>query len=110
MITLYPIIDKEKTGKRIKELMKERNVSVKDVRDYLLLESVQSIYYWFTGRNIPTIDNLYALSTLLQVPIDEMICGSRKIQCNKFETGLGRLLTYYGKIHKRCITEYSITI
>ena len=27
---------------------------------------------------MPTVDNLYALSQLLQVPIDEIICGNRK--------------------------------
>ena len=74
---MYPIIDKEKTGRRIRELMEERKISVKDVRDSLALESVQSVYYWINGRSIPTIDNLYALSQLLQVPIDGMICGNR---------------------------------
>lgn len=74
---MYPIIDKEKTGKRIRELMEERQISVKDVQECLSLESVQSVYYWISGRNIPTIDNLYALSELLQVPMDAMICGNR---------------------------------
>ena len=27
---------------------------------------------------MPTVDNLYALSQLLQVSIDEIICGNRK--------------------------------
>lgn len=76
---MYPMIDKERTGRRIRQLMKERGISVKDVRDFLALESVQSVYYWMSGRSIPSIDNLYALSVLLQVPIDDMLCGNRAV-------------------------------
>lgn len=32
---------------------------------------------WTDGVNMPTIDNLYALSELLQVPIDAIVCGNR---------------------------------
>lgn len=98
---LYPIIDKEKTGERIRKLMEERNISVRDVRDCLSLESVQSVYYWLNGRNIPTIDNLYALSELLQVPIDAMICGNRKVWFDKIDsTYMVRRLLYYDKMRK----------
>lgn len=96
---MYPTIDKEKTGKRIRKLMEERNISVRDVRDSLSLESVQSVYYWFNGRNIPTIDNLYALSELLQVPIDVMICGNRKVLFDQYEGRCTvRVLFYYEEI------------
>lgn len=77
-MVVYPTIDKIKTGKRIKLLMAERNVTVKNVREYLSLESTQSIYYWLSGKNLPTIDNLYALSELLQVPVDIMLYGNRR--------------------------------
>lgn len=97
---MYPSIDKEKTGRRIRELMEAKNFSVKNVQDYLSLESVQSVYYWLNGRNIPTIDNLYALSELLQVPIDAMICGNRKVWFDKIEDNhTARLIIYYGEIN-----------
>ena len=73
---MFPVIDKKKTGRRIRELMNARKITVLDVREGLALESTQSIYYWLNGRSLPTIDNLYALSQLLQVPMDELICGS----------------------------------
>lgn len=98
---LYPIIDKEKTGRRIKELMEERNISVKAVQEYLSLESVQSVYYWIKGRSLPTIDNLYALSELLEVPIDAMISGSRTIGFAKTTNKpFTRVLFYYEKGRK----------
>jgi len=30
------------------------------------------------GNNVPTVDNLYALSELFQVPIDAMVRGNRE--------------------------------
>ncbi len=76
----YPIIDIYKTGQRIKQIMKCRGFSVCDVKEYLGLETPQSIYHWFNGRNLPTTDNLYALSELFHVPIDTILCGDRKVK------------------------------
>ena len=39
----YFVINMEKTGERIKYLSKERNTSVRQIKEYLGLESVQSI-------------------------------------------------------------------
>ncbi len=33
----------------------------------------QSVYAWFSGKTLPSLDNLYRLSRLLRVPMDEMI-------------------------------------
>ena len=74
----YPVIDKVQTGKRIRQLMEQHSLSVKDIKDYLSLASVQGIYLWLNGTTIPSVDNLYALSELFQVPMDDLICGSRK--------------------------------
>ncbi len=75
---MFPIIDKVATGKNIKRLMEKKNLSVKDVQEYLCLGSVQSIYHWLNGQSMPTIDNLYALSRLFQVPIDAIVRGNRE--------------------------------
>lgn len=74
----YPVIDKIRTGSRIRQLMREKSLTVKDIKEYLALASVQGIYLWLNGSTIPSIDNLYALSELFQVPMDEIVCGSRK--------------------------------
>lgn len=47
----YPTIDKVKTGRRIKALMKKRGLNVKNVKEYLGLGSVQSVYHWLDGRD-----------------------------------------------------------
>lgn len=75
---MYPTIDMEETGKRIRQIMEQKKLSVKDVKQYLNLSSVQSIYHWLNGKSLPTVDNLYALSELLRLPMDEIIVGTRK--------------------------------
>ena len=74
----YPVIDIIATGKNIKNIMQSRNITVKDIQQFLELETPQSVYHWLNGRNMPTIDNLYALSELFQMPIDTIIIGNRK--------------------------------
>lgn len=78
MRILFPVIDKKKNGIRLRRIMDERALSVKDVQQYLGLGSIQSVYHWLNGISMPTIDNLYALSELFQLPVDEMLCGNRQ--------------------------------
>lgn len=59
--------------------MDRRGFSVKDIQEYLGLASVQSVYHWLNGISMPTIDNLYALSELFQVTVDDMICGNKTV-------------------------------
>ena len=64
---MFPTIDKKRTGIHLRRIMDERELSVKDVQQYLGLGSVQSVYHWMNGISMPTIDNLYALSELFQM-------------------------------------------
>lgn len=93
---MYPVIDKIQTGAKIKQLMELKGYTVRDIQEYLNLACVQSIYHWLDGRSLPAIDNLYALSELFNVSIDEMICGNRKPVYNK--ESVERIMLYYSKI------------
>ena len=64
-------------GDNLRRIMDMRGIAPKDVQEYLGLGCVQSVYRWIDGVNMPTIDNLYALSELLQVPIDAIVRGNR---------------------------------
>ena len=75
---MFPIIDKRETGVNLRRIMDMCGVTAKDVQNYLGLGCVQSVYRWLEGTSMPTIDNLYALSELLQVPIDAIVCGNRE--------------------------------
>ena len=93
---MIPVIDKEKTGRQIRTLMERRGLSVQDVRAFLSLGCVQSIYHWLDGKSMPTLDNLYALSELLQVPMDMLVVGDpRYYPKNEIRPGAERLLRYY---------------
>ena len=65
-----PQIDVYKTGQNIKHIAWLKEMTVKDIQEYLGLAAVQSVYHWFAGRSLPTVDNLYALSELFGVPMD----------------------------------------
>lgn len=98
---MFPTIDKKKTGLNLKRIMDKRGVTVKEVQDYLGLGSIQSIYHWLNGSSLPTIDNLYAMSELLQVSVDEMICGNRRrITEDVDKAQKKRLRVYYAKIEE----------
>ncbi len=75
---MFPTINVKETGANLRRIMDKQGITAKDVQEYLNLASVQSVYYWWNGTNMPTIDNLYALSQLLRVPIDVIVCGNGK--------------------------------
>lgn len=96
---MFPLIDKKKTGINLRRIMDEHGFTVKDVQQYLGLGSVQSVYHWLNGLSMPTVDNLYALSHLFQVPVDDMLCGNRcRILVGKKQIQIRRLCAYYDKI------------
>lgn len=68
-----PVIDVTKTGKNIKKLMENEGLSVKDVQEKLDMEYPLSVYNWIWGKNLPSVDNLVALSAILGVKIEKIL-------------------------------------
>lgn len=97
----YPVIDMVRTGQNIKHIMQRKGMTVKDIQEYLELSTPQSIYHWFDGRNLPTVDNLYALSELFHLPVDALLKGSRKYENVSFQEAVcQRMLVYYESLLK----------
>ena len=97
----YLMIDRKRTAERIKFYMRYNSIKPADIQKYLGLTCVQTVYRWLDGINIPSIDNLYALSQLFDVKVDDMLAGNRKnispyIPYRKYF----RLLMYYDRIRK----------
>lgn len=69
----YFVIDMEKTGERIKYLSQEKKTSVRQIKEYLGLESVQSVYDWYHARTLPTVDHLLALGRLWDVDMETIL-------------------------------------
>jgi len=90
---MFPTIDLIETGSNLRRIMDQRGVTVKEVQQYLGLKSIQSVYHWIKGISLPSLDNLYALSELLQVSMDEIVRGSR----DSFDTMRRRRMYEYSK-------------
>lgn len=77
----FPVIDPIATGKNIIRLRAERGMSVRDLQAYFGFEEPQAIYKWQQGKSLPSVDNLYALGALFEVPMEDILV-SRTSQLN----------------------------
>ena len=73
MTKMFPVIDLVATGENITRLRKMRGLTVRDLQDWFGFEEPQAIYKWHKGKSMPTVDNLYALGALLDVPLEEIL-------------------------------------
>lgn len=72
----YPVISMEKTGKRIREICERQGICAREIQEYMGFSAAQSVYDWFRGKNLPSVDNLYALSRLLKVTMDMLVVAA----------------------------------
>ncbi|MBP5697828.1 MAG: helix-turn-helix transcriptional regulator [Treponema sp.] len=70
---LKPVLDLAATGAKIKTTLKQKGISVRELRVIMDFPYVQTIYNWFAGKNMPTIDNLVVLAQILGVRIEDLI-------------------------------------
>jgi len=90
-LTQFPVIDLKATGANIVKLRRERGLTVRDLQRYFGFEEPQAIYKWQRGQSLPTVDNLYALSTLLNVPMNEILVAANAPHISSICTMSGRL-------------------
>ena len=81
MTKKFPVIDMAATGENILRLRKARGLTVRDLQDWFGFEEPQAIYKWQKGKSLPTVDNLYALGALFNVPMEEILVPC-KVQLN----------------------------
>lgn len=67
-------VNVKETGLNIKRIMKQRNLSVIDLQEACGFSTNQSVYHWFHGKNLPTVDNLVILANLFNCPVDNILC------------------------------------
>ena len=53
--------------------MKQRGVTPRQLKLIMDFPYVQTIYNWFAGKNMPTLDNLVVLAQFLDVTMDDLI-------------------------------------
>ena len=69
----FPVIDMKASGQNIKTLMNSADITVSDVQKYFGFANPQAVYHWINGERIPQIDNLLALSQLLNVSLEKIL-------------------------------------
>ena len=70
---LKPVLDLEATGTKIKTTMKLKGVTPRQLQLIMDFPYVQTIYNWFAGKNMPTLDNLVVLAQILGVTMDDIV-------------------------------------
>ena len=70
-----PKFDSREIGQNLRSLMKQHDMTVKDLQKILGLSCPQTIYHWLNGDSVPTIDNLYNLSHHFDICINELLMG-----------------------------------
>lgn len=71
--SFFPTIDMQATGENIIRLRKAHGLSVRELQHYFGFEEPQAIYKWQQGKSLPSVDNLFALSQLLGVSMNEIL-------------------------------------
>ena len=70
---LKPVLDLEATGAKIKTTMKQKGITARQIQVVMCFPYVQTVYNWFAGKNMPTLDNLVVLAQVLGVHIEDLI-------------------------------------
>ena len=76
----YPVIDVERTGEKLHMIITQSPVTNSELAGFLGFSSQRALYKWYRGETLPTIDNFYALSMLLGIPINHMIIEKKSLK------------------------------
>ena len=68
-----PRFDLVASGERMRQIRQQRQISVKQVMEYMGFESTQAVYKWESGKCYPQADNLVALAILYNVSPTELL-------------------------------------
>lgn len=66
-------LDLKLTGQRIRTVMIEHGYTVKQIQEKLYLACPQPVYRWIHGYTLPSVDNLYRLSKLFCVHMEDLL-------------------------------------
>ena len=70
---VFPVINTAATGQNINRLRIQAGLSVKDLQNVFGFATPQAIYKWIHGTNMPTIDNMVILASVLDTTVDEIV-------------------------------------
>ena len=70
---MRPTIDLIATGQNIRQMRRERNITVSEIQSYLELDTPRGVYKWQRGECLPSIENLLGLSMLFNTSINDIL-------------------------------------
>ena len=68
-----PIVNLKATGENINRMRLEAGIAIKDIQEVCGFSSPNAVYKWIHGQNLPTIDNIIILASLLNVSINDIL-------------------------------------
>lgn len=71
-------IDAVLSGQRLRNIIIKSGYSVEELQEMLCMSCPQTIYRWFWGKSIPSTDNLYAMSKLFGMHMEDMLVEQPK--------------------------------
>lgn len=80
----FPTINVKATGARIKQLRKERGLTIRDISEYMGFTTDQAVCKWQRGDSLPSLDNLYALSRLYGTTMEDILIGDDEMSSRFF--------------------------
>lgn len=83
-----PEYDLAVIGRNLRRLRKAKNLSVEDVREYLMLGTVQAVYKYERGLSYPQADTMFALMELYDADLEDIIYEPRDNTHEKTEESL----------------------
>ena len=70
-------VNMKKTGENIKNMMKARNIKVKDVQEVCGFGTPQAVFKWMRGDCMPTIDNMVIIADMFGCTMDDIVAVDR---------------------------------
>ena len=106
MDPIYLSIRLKETGDRIKNLIKARGYTVRDVQGAMGFENPQAIYKWMAGRTLPSLDNLIILSRILHTKMEDiLVIDGDVVFCDRRTVPLSQK----HKVPSPPVTPYEVT-
>ncbi|MDE7479361.1 MAG: helix-turn-helix domain-containing protein, partial [Lachnospiraceae bacterium] len=89
------------TGQVLGNTMRKKGYTVSELQKKLNLSCPQPIYRWLKGKTLPSVDNLYLLSTILREHMEELLMPRTNdawvnVPDTDNEDWDGRVKIYYG--------------
>lgn len=69
----YITLDVKSSGQKLHAAIRKSGYSVRDIQKMLSLACPNSVYRWINGHTMPSIENLFRLSRILNTSMENLI-------------------------------------